>query len=595
MSRKYVKFHISRLMAVLLAVCLLVCSVPAVQAEGESGTCGDNLQWRLSAGTLTITGSGSMYDYPETTFAPWYALREEILRVELPEGLTSIGMLAFYECKNLTAVTIPGSVMRIGSYAFAKCTGLQMLNLGSGVASVEECAFSDCYELQSLRLPGSLQSIGPKAFYRLESIPAVTIPAGVTSIGVSAFAYCKDLVSADIYANIRVVPEWMFYGCEKLVSVTLPDSVDTVSEYAFRGCDNLSTVYYDGTAQTPEEIQESIGEDVPSFGNTGFVSDASPTDTVISGVSTENPDGTITQENTTVVQKEDATVTTTITNTHPQGNLIGHVSAEITITVTDKDGWEDAADAVEEALGTYSDVIAANGETHKKPEITVFVTGTEEIDSGFIDRFSDREVTITIIAQDGSTWRVDTTKQEQPSEEYNFAHTITAGSAELCEELGVAVCYIVRFHAPAVINAEVLMNLGSVSALQNATLFQRDKELNKIQTTVVDKQGYAHFYLGSVDDETEYYIAMNLPDAQQEALVPEELHAEYCKPEYTEPVKYEITGRTSSWGLDIKQVTWIMIGVLLGCVGVVGIVMYMLNKRRLKRGYVPTWDDDEDE
>ena len=38
-----------------------------------------------------------------------------------------------------------------------------------------------------------------------------------------------------------------------------------------------------------------------------------------------------------------------------------------------------------------------------------------------------------------------------------------------------------------------------------------------------------------------------------------------------------------------------MIGVLLGCVGVVGIVMYMLNKRRLKRGYVPTWDDDEDE
>ena len=179
--------------------------------------------------------------------------------------------------------------------------------------------------------------------------------------------------------------------------------MDTVSEYAFRGCDNLSTVYYDGTAQTPEEIQESIGEDVPSFGNTGFVSDASPTDTVISGVSTENPDGTITQENTTVVQKEDATVTTTITNTHPQGNLIGHVSAEITITVTDKDGWEDAADAVEEALGTYSDVIAANGETHKKPEITVFVTGTEEIDSGFIDRFSDREVTITIIAQDGST------------------------------------------------------------------------------------------------------------------------------------------------------------------------------------------------
>ena len=74
--------------------------------------------------------------------------------------------------------------------------------------------------------------------------------------------------------------------------------------------------------------------------------------------------------------------------------------------------------------------------------------------------------------------------------------------------------------------------------------------------------------------------------------VSEELLVEYNAIRY-EPVQYEITGRKSSWGMNIGQVTWIMVGVLTFCVVGVGSTMYLLNKRKLKNGYVPDISDED--
>jgi len=42
----------------------------------------------------------------------------------IPDGVTSIGMCAFYNYTALTSVTIPDSVTSIGDYAFSDCTSL---------------------------------------------------------------------------------------------------------------------------------------------------------------------------------------------------------------------------------------------------------------------------------------------------------------------------------------------------------------------------------------------------------------------------------------------------------------------------------------
>lgn len=594
MSRFWNKNALRRLMACLLSVALLLITVPQVRAEGESGVCGEDLTWAFSAGTLTISGSGAMTDFPESTMAPWYPLRRQILRLELPQGLTTVGDLAFYGCEELLAVNIPDSVTSIGSYAFAECAGMTMLTLGSGVTEIGEGAFSDCVSLAALRLPESLRSIGLKAFYRCESIPAVTVPAGVVSIGMSAFAYCKSLVTADIQAGMDTVPEWLFYGCGRLVSVTLPEDTESISKFAFRGCQQLATVYYGGSNKTPDEIQLDIDADVPGFDSTGHVSTEPAPDSAISGVTHENGDGTITQENVTVTQGQNTTVSTTVSTTHQEdGTGIG-TSVQIQATVENEQGWDETQELVTEALKNFSDNVAQVGSQTGKTEVTVFVKDTE-IPPEFLDIAAGKDVVITVVTQDGSSWRLDGSVLDTPQAggQYDLRYSLTAGSPELCAELEVASCYVLRFLAPAQINAELLIRLDSSLAMQNATLLQRDKALNQIQSVVVDRQGYAHFYLASVTEQTDYYIAINMPQVQQEVIIPDEVLNAYGNPIRYEPIQYEITGRQSSWGMTLGQVTGIMAAVLVACVVAVGIVMYSLNKRKLKRGYIPELDEED--
>lgn len=615
--------YVTRLLAVLLAAALVFAAAPlafamegAAQTPAEntetaetapetpeettapaatSGSCGAGLNWSLSGGVLTITGSGAMTDFPESTMAPWYQSRKDINSVVLPNGLTAIGDIAFYDCKNLVTVNIPSTVTKIGEYAFAHCEKMQMLSIGSSVKVIEEGAFSDCYAVSSLRLPSSLQSIGKKAFYRCESVPAVTIPSSVTEIGVSAFGYCKSLVSANVQASITTIPEFMFYGCEKLVSVTLPQSTENVSSFSFRGCDQLTSVYYNGSSTSLNEIKNQVGTGVPGFSNTGNVSDSTPNNTSTAGKTTENDDGTITQENTSVTEGTNTTVSTTITTTRPEESLKGESSFGITITIDNDSGWDEAQKIVEDALKDYSESATVTGSQAKPPEINVFVSTLDSISPEFVDSLAGRDITLTVMTADGSVWKINGMEMDtkEPSGVYDLSYTLTAGDAKLCEALGAQTSFVLMFNSPAAVNAEVLIRIGTIYARQNATLFQKDGGINRLQSVVVDSEGYAHFYLGSVSEKTEYYIAMNLPDAAGEAIIPQNMLAEYGYPEYTEPIKYEITGRESSWGMNLGQVMGILAAVMITVVIVVGVIMYIYNKRRLRNGYVPSFEDEE--
>jgi hypothetical protein len=80
-------------------------------------------------------------------------------------------------------------------------------------------------------------------------------------------------------------------------------------------------------------------------------------------------------------------------------------------------------------------------------------------------------------------------------------------------------------------------------------------------------------------------------ETTDDVIIPDELFPSYGTTENAiarlEKIDYVITGRQSSWGVGIAQVTWILLAVLAGCIIVVGVVMAVWNKRRLQRGYVP--------
>lgn len=87
--------------AVVTLVLLLTPSFSEESDAASSGTCGDNLTWSLNYyGTLTISGSGEMYDYKQGE-APWYSISDSIKTLTV-NGAENIGNQAFFKCTSLT-------------------------------------------------------------------------------------------------------------------------------------------------------------------------------------------------------------------------------------------------------------------------------------------------------------------------------------------------------------------------------------------------------------------------------------------------------------------------------------------------------------
>ena len=250
----------------------------------QSGTCGDNLTWTLSSGTLTISGTGPMTDFnffPHTPLrpnTPWYYYLSSIKTVIIEDGVTSIGYLAFEDCTGLTSITIPNSVTSIGYRAFYYCTGLTSVTIPSSVTSIGYDAFDGCkitkiyfsgtmeewctkafspnsisssYTLYingkavtNAVIPNSVTSIGNYAFYDCSSLTALTIGNSVISIGTYAFSSCSGLTSIIIPNSVTSIGGCAFDSCSGLASVTIGESVTSIGDYAFKGCSKLATVIW---------------------------------------------------------------------------------------------------------------------------------------------------------------------------------------------------------------------------------------------------------------------------------------------------------------------------------------------------------------
>lgn len=128
----------------------------------DSGTCGDNAFWKLDKDyTLTISGTGAMYDYPiddnRDSTSPWPVW--DVKRIDVQEGITTIGAYAFCYTGNATALSLPDSLTSIGQDAFCGFAGTEIV-VPDKVTSIGDFAFNGCDNLQTITLPAGLQSIG---------------------------------------------------------------------------------------------------------------------------------------------------------------------------------------------------------------------------------------------------------------------------------------------------------------------------------------------------------------------------------------------------------------------------------------------------
>ena len=221
--------------------------------------CGDNLSWVLDdTGTLTITGTGAMTDFANSEAVSWYPLREDVKKVVIGEGVTSIGKYAFSYCSNLTEISIPSGVLEIGGYAFERTHSLQQVKLPSGLETMGSYLFYRSEGLRSIVIPDSVTSLGASAFSRCVNLKQVTIGAGITKLERYTFYTCTSLTEITVPNNVTVLGEQVFENCSALTTVTFGRQLTEIGKKSFSGCTALKDVYYGGTDTNWEAI--TIGE-----------------------------------------------------------------------------------------------------------------------------------------------------------------------------------------------------------------------------------------------------------------------------------------------------------------------------------------------
>lgn len=180
--------------------------------------------WGLSGITfpeLTLTGYRG--EKAQTLIFPLFAGKKTISRVAekfrlpypriniiIPEGYKSISRLAF-AWRDLVEVDLPQSLCEIGEKAFWKCENLERISLGSGITSIERSTFLNCISLRQIRIPPTVKVIHSFAFQGCSNLEYVEFSYGLERIGEKAFANCPNLKSIKLPSTIKVVAPNAFY------------------------------------------------------------------------------------------------------------------------------------------------------------------------------------------------------------------------------------------------------------------------------------------------------------------------------------------------------------------------------------------------
>ena len=231
----------------------------AVNNAAESPDANEGLTYSIVLGTFTLSGKGAMPDY-SNEFAPWYESRNSIRKAVIEEGITNVSGLAFYDCGNLTEVSLPSTLESIGTGAFHSCGRLGSVTIPKGTSYIGWYPFAYCTSLKSINVENGNKDyvsdsgvLFNKARTTLLQYPvgksgtSYTVPSSVKEVGMGAFAGSKILKNVTLSRSQRYIESYVFNGCTALESVTIGRNVDEICEDAFDGCTRLKDVYFEGS------------------------------------------------------------------------------------------------------------------------------------------------------------------------------------------------------------------------------------------------------------------------------------------------------------------------------------------------------------
>lgn len=237
----------NRLLSILLVLLMALTLLPLGALAEDDNKCGEYLTWKFKGGTLSIDGTGKMYDYSEDYLAPWNEHCLEITNVTISDGVTSIGSYAFCYC-SVKSITLPFGLKHIGSSAFFNCPNIQQINIPDSVEYIDPHAFSCCKGLHTVQLPALLTLISEELFAECDNLRNLSIPDTVTEIGANAFSKCTAFSLTELPSGIQRIGAAAFENCGSIESLELPKTLESIGEAAFGGT-IIDKASFDGTLE----------------------------------------------------------------------------------------------------------------------------------------------------------------------------------------------------------------------------------------------------------------------------------------------------------------------------------------------------------
>lgn len=178
---------------------------------------------------------------------------ENLKKITIPDSVSYIGPKAFCKCKNLKSVTLPKNLLLINDGVFLNCLLLDEINIPCNLVIIEKNAFQYT-ALKELILPDSITDIGESAFSNMYNLKKVKLPKNLEVIKDETFKACKSLQVIKFPNNLKKIGNRAFKECYSLEKFNLPDSITNIDENAFSNMCNLKKV------KLPCNLEELKGE-----------------------------------------------------------------------------------------------------------------------------------------------------------------------------------------------------------------------------------------------------------------------------------------------------------------------------------------------
>ncbi len=195
-----------------------------------------------------------------------FAHSSKLASISLPSTVTTIGDSAFRWCSLSSGVTLNEGLVSLADYAFAE-TKIKKLTLPSTLESFGLWGFYNCTNMTTVSVNSN-----NKYFSALNGIlynkhqtevvacppglsaSSISLPSTVTNIRERAFQGCTKIAGLNIPEGVTVLNSSVIMGCSALKSMTIPESL-TYINIPFDV--NLTSVTYNGSEAQWNNIKKS--------------------------------------------------------------------------------------------------------------------------------------------------------------------------------------------------------------------------------------------------------------------------------------------------------------------------------------------------